>query len=88
MKKDDLSISYSELMKTLDKFRGYKPSKQRILTEEQKKFLIKCREHENPVIFRTMAELWTKLGWGKMNHATMRDIYFRDCKGTKRTKGQ
>lgn len=83
MKKDNLSISYSELMKTLDSFRGVVQKKQRVLTKEQKEFLSKCREHKIPVSFKTMAELWTKVGWGKMNQSTMRSIYVRDFKGEK-----
>lgn len=83
MKKDNLTISYSELMKTLDNFRALPTKKQRVLTKEQISFLTKSREHKDPIPFKIMARLWEQVGWGKMNQSTMRNIYVRDFKGGK-----
>ena len=59
-------------MKELDKHR----SKVRyILTDEQKKFILKCREHANPVPYSQMSVLWKKLGWGYMAETSIRNHY-------------
>lgn len=68
-------------MKTLDSFRGFKCHKPREITKEQKQFMTRSREHAIPVTYKKMAELWTKVGWGKMNASTMRHYWLRDVKG-------
>ena len=67
------SISYSELMKELEKHRGYHV-KGRDFTPEQIKFLTIARSGD-PVPFAKMAELWEKAGWGKANEDFMRRNY-------------
>lgn len=74
MKKDSLSITYSELMKTLDKFRLSRTNT-RVLTKEQKNFLIASRQNPNPVPFKIMSDLWIKVGWGKMSSTSLQRIY-------------
>lgn len=75
MKKDNLKISYSELMKTLDNFRSGKKLIGRELTKEQINFLIKSREGFSKVPFHIMANLWQKAGWGKMSYTSMVRTY-------------
>lgn len=79
MKKDDLTITFSELMKTLDEFRGYRRTPKE-LTKEQKTFLLKSRDNDCAVPYSQMAKLWTRVGWGKMNASTVRRLYL-DLKG-------
>ena len=73
--KKGLTISYDELMKELDSFRGT----QRItsLTKEQEKFLLESRNHHSPVAYRKMAELWARVGWGKISAETLRNFYLK-----------
>ena len=71
MSKKDVAISYSELMKELDKYRTI-TTRALKLTDEQKKFLIKARNHKCPVPYKTLAGLWEKLGWGKIGKGSIR----------------
>ena len=75
----EIKITFSELMKTLDEFRG-KKCINRIISPDQRKFMEKCRNNLNPVAYKTMAELWMKVGWGKMTESTMRNTYLRESK--------
>jgi uncharacterized protein YifE (UPF0438 family) len=70
--KEPKQITYSELMKSLDQFRE-KP-KINPLTEEQKKFLLKCRNNPKPIPFLKMAELWSKV-WYEIKETTVRNKY-------------
>ena len=67
------TITYSELMKELEKHRGYN-TKERTFTPEQLKFITVARSGD-PVPFAKMAELWEKAGWGKANEDFMRRSY-------------
>lgn len=70
-KKSNGEITYSELMKELDKFRV--TDRKRInLTPEQEKFIKKARLHKHPIQYEEMAKLWEKVGWGKMHKTNMR----------------
>ena len=53
---------FKKLMQGLDKYREKPP--RYVLTDEQKEFLLKCRDNEKPVPYDTMAKLWKQLGWG------------------------
>lgn len=66
--------SYSEVMKSLDKFRGHKKTS-KPLTKQQIEFLKKCREHENPVPYLDMTKLWKDLGWGDYSASAIRLKY-------------
>ena len=72
----EIKITYSELMKNLDKFRIERKSSND-LTKDQAAFLIKCRElkNKNPVSWVNIAELWQQLGWGKISENSMRRLY-------------
>lgn len=72
MKKD---ITYSDLMKELDKYRPAFARQIDRLSDEQVKFLITCREHSHPITYPVMCELWEKLGWGKTTDTSMRRYY-------------
>ena len=56
-------ITYAELMEELEKYRG-RPNRNRtvldIMTEEEKKFLWACRDHEIPISYARMAELYAE----------------------------
>ena len=66
----DTKITFNELMKELDKYRGSHTTTIN-LTDEQKKFILTCRDNPKPVTWIKMSELWTKLGWGKMPPSSM-----------------
>ena len=68
----EIKITYNELMKSLDQFR-VKP-KRCSLTEEQKKFLLRCRDNPKPIPYNKMAELWSKL-WGEIKETSIRNRY-------------
>ena len=70
------TISYEELMTELEKHRGPR-SRERILTEQQKNFLIKCRAHSIPVTYDMMAVLWQRRGWGKVASTTIRTYWLQ-----------
>ncbi len=65
-------ITYSELMKELEKHRD-RYSRSNELTKEQIKFIKACRVHEAPVSYSSMAKLWTRTGWGSMSASTIRN---------------
>jgi len=73
-------INLNELLSELDKYRGQVSPKVTI-TPEQKGFIIKCRDHPEPVSFTIMAELWQKLGWGNMNRNRLEDRYKKIKRG-------
>ena len=70
------TITLSELMSELDKYRVDRNFKKIDITKDQETFIRKCREPRNKVPHGVMAELWEKLGWGKSSEASIR----RRCK--------
>lgn len=72
-KTDELPFTYESVLKELDSYRNI--SREDLMTEDQKNFLIKCRDNEHPVPFIKMASLWEKLGWGKMSKTTIHKYY-------------
>ena len=66
------SITYSEVMREIDKFRGRKGT--HILSKEQIKFIKRCRSGM-PVPYKTMGQLWEKLGWGVMTQWSMQRLH-------------
>ncbi len=68
------SISYSEVMKELNKFRGRKNTIK--LSKEQIKFIRRSRSGI-VVPFKLMAELWGKMGWGDKTEWGMQRLYER-----------
>lgn len=76
MSKNKPTITYSELINELDKYRPIRQCN-RSFTKEQIAFLKKCREHKNPVTYPVMIELWEKMGWGRVEESTMRRYYNR-----------
>lgn len=71
MAKKDTNISFDELMAEIDKYK-IKQNKS-TLTEQQKKFILKCRVGNEKVIYEKMCELWDRLGWGSVSLGTMRN---------------
>ena len=65
-------ITFEELMKELEKHRGMR-SRLRILSEQQKEFLIKCRENVRPVSYKEMTKLWKRAGWDEITESTIRN---------------
>ena len=63
-----------DVLKNIDQFRG-RSIKKIAITPEQKEFLLTCRDHENPVPFDKMAELWAELGWGNFTGECVRKRY-------------
>lgn len=59
-------IQYDELMRELDKYRPQRIARV-VMTEEQREFIRKCRNHENPIPPKIMVELWEELGWGHLS---------------------
>lgn len=71
-------MKFIELKKQLDSYRG---SATRIeLSKDQIEFLKLCREHEAPISYRKMSELWEKLGWGKLDEFRINRIYNKQVK--------
>ena len=78
----EVKITYSELMKGLDKFRtGCKTIHS--LTKEQVDFLKECREAKNkrPVTWEKMIELWQQVGWGDTSESALRRLYIKVKQG-------
>ena len=71
-KKSNAEITYSELMKELDKFRVTDRTRIK-LTPEQETFIKKARLHKNPIQYGEMVKLWEKVGWGKINKSAIRN---------------
>ena len=69
----DLPFTYESLMKDLDQYRGSVTWNN--ITGEQRDFIIKCREHPQPISFPKMAVLWEKLEWGKIKGNSIQNIY-------------
>ena len=67
----DTKISYDELMAEIDRYK-IKNNKS-TLTEQQKKFILKCRTGNEKVIYEKMCELWDRAGWGTISTGTMRN---------------
>jgi hypothetical protein len=63
-----------DVLKELDSLRG-RDVKKLIVTPEQKEFLLKCRDHANPVTYGKMAVLWEELGWGEIAQESLRARY-------------
>jgi hypothetical protein len=70
---DELPFTWESLQKELDTYRI--KGNEKHFTPEQKEFLLKCRDNENPIPYSKMAELWEKLGWGKVAYHSMREWY-------------
>jgi hypothetical protein len=79
--KEPKHISFDELMKNLDQFRGSAGTNFE-LSKDQKEFLLRCRDHNFPVIYPKMAELWQGLGWGDISTDSLRRLYLK-AKGIK-----
>ena len=62
------------IIKNLDSYRNGKNPKIKV-TDEQKEFLVACREHDIPVSWDKVAELWDKIGWGRVSATAMRNRY-------------
>ena len=71
------TITLDELYKDLDKYREDNSHRRFQLTEEQKDFLLKCRDNPNPVSYPKMVVLWKRLGWGELNAESIRKRYLR-----------
>lgn len=65
---------FKQVMKNLDTFRTGKPS-HLIITDEQKEFLIACRENPMPVSWDKVATLWEEIGWGTISSTAVRGRY-------------
>jgi len=61
---------FKQVMKSLDTYRTGKTAKVAI-TEEQKEFLIACRDNPMPVAWLKVAELWKELGWGDVTESSL-----------------
>ena len=70
-------ITFEELMKEVENHRGAKYEKERVFTEEQKKFFVACRENNSPVAYEKMSLLWEKAGWGKLSAHTIRRAWVK-----------
>lgn len=69
-----MKTNLAQIMKNLDQFRGN--SKKRIsITKEQKEFLLKCRDHEQPISWEKITELWAQIGWGALTNTAIRNRY-------------
>ena len=64
-----------DLLKDLDSYRTGRFRIPKSLNKDQLLFLRKAREGDYPVTFPKMAELWEKVGWGKVTHYNMIDMY-------------
>ena len=65
---------FKQVMKSLDQFRG--TSKSRVtLTKDQKEFLLKCRDHEQPISWTKTTELWNQIGWPQITETAIRNRY-------------
>lgn len=56
-------ITYSELMKEVEKLRN-KSVRRLNFTKEQREFILSCRDKKPQVSFKNMCVLWEKAGWG------------------------
>lgn len=65
---------FKQVMKSLDTYRTGKTGKV-VLTEEQKEFLIACRDNPVPVSWEKIAELWQQIGWGQISNTSARLRY-------------
>jgi hypothetical protein len=63
-----------DVLKNIDSYRGRNCSSIEI-SAEQKEFLLKCRDHVNPVPFKKVAELWAQIGWGEISQECIRKRY-------------
>ena len=66
---------FKKLMQGLDKYREKPP--RYTLTDEQKEFILKCRDNEKPVTYEIMVSLWKELGWGDIGVTSMVSRYKR-----------
>lgn len=66
-------ITETELLNELEK---YRPSPTE-LTDEQYLFIKVAREHERPVSWPKIMDLWESKGWGKIKKTTITDKYNR-----------
>ena len=73
-KTDTLPFTWESLQKELD---GYRERKKGVMniTEDQKDFILKCRDNDRPVPYPQMVMLWEKLGWGNISRCPLRDYY-------------
>lgn len=66
MKKCPTSINIDDYLKELEQYRP--KGAQRLLTYEQKKFLILARQHPRPIPYRTIVEIWNSTkSWDKVS---------------------
>jgi hypothetical protein len=79
--KKDIAISFEELMNEIENMRKpQEPYNKRIATEEQIKFIKKCRLHPKPLPYNRMVKLWDKR-WGKISKTGMKNICVRVLNG-------
>ena len=69
----DLSFSFEALMAEVDQLRP--TVRFNMLTQEQRRFILRCRDHSNPLSYPNMAKLWEKAGWGRINSSTLQYWY-------------
>jgi len=74
-------ITYAQFMKETDKYRKNITNREIKLTKEQRKFILKCRDHEEPVAFIKMAILWEQFGWGKVSRTAIQVRWNKIQKG-------
>ena len=65
----ELTFSYDEVLAQLDQHR--KPLAFTEITDQQREFIIRCRDNPRPVTYVKMAEFWKDLGWGPIAPTTL-----------------
>jgi len=74
--KDELPISYDELLKELEQAR--EPGRTKItFNPQQQEFILAARDNERPVSYDRLVTLWKKAGWGKIARSTLALEYKR-----------
>lgn len=74
--KKKTTTKFEAMKSKLDKYRVRgKRSDAIVVTDEQRQFLILCRDHESPVTWAKTAELWEELGWGTKSHQQLKQRY-------------
>ncbi len=66
-------ITFDELLNELEQYRQ-RPKTRIKITNEQKIFLLKARDNKNPVSWKQIAELWSKM-WYPISSSTVAARY-------------
>ena len=71
----DLPFTMEQLEREIDSLRP-KTITHKNISDEQRAFILKCRDHQRPVPYNKMAVLWVATWGGEMSCSSMKNIAY------------